>query len=95
MTPPHLSLFSDKIATKRFDGVIVNPPYMGHRRMPFKRMAALRERYSAVYGDKGDLAYCFFALAHRVLKPKGRAVFLTSRYFMEAQNGEPLRRFLM
>ena len=89
------ALFSDKIATKRFDGVIVNPPYMGHRRMPFKRMAALRERYSAVYGDKGDLAYCFFALAHRVLKPKGRAVFLTSRYFMEAQNGEPLRRFLM
>ncbi|WP_329886521.1 N-6 DNA methylase [Pseudoramibacter sp. HA2172] len=88
------ALFSDKIATKEFDGVIVNPPYMGHRWMPFKRMAVLRERYSAVYGDKGDLAYCFFALAHRVLKPKGRAVFLTSRYFMEAQNGESLRRFL-
>jgi adenine-specific DNA-methyltransferase len=88
------ALFSDKIATKRFDGVIANPPYMGHRRMPFKKMAVLREHYSAVYGDKGDLAYCFFALAHRVLKPKGRAVFLTSRYFMEAQNGEPLRRFL-
>ncbi len=88
------ALFSDRIAPKRFDGVIANPPYMGHRRMPFKRMAALRERYSAVYGDKGDLAYCFFALAHRALTSKGRAVFLTSRYFLEAQNGKPLRRFL-
>ncbi len=77
-----------------FDRVIANPPYIGHKALKGSYMDALRQKYPRVYGDKGDIAYCFYQNAVNRLKDGGIAAFLVSRYFTEAQNGEGLRRFL-
>ena len=77
-----------------FDCVIANPPYIGHKALTGLYMDALRRQYPEVYGDKGDIAYCFDVNAYHRLKDGGTAAFLVSRYFTEARSGEGLRRFL-
>jgi len=78
----------------KFDCVLANPPYMGHKFIPADYMERLRKAYGQVYGDKGDLSYCFFMRADQLLKEDGEMVFLTSRYFLEALNGKGLRNYL-
>ena len=80
---------------RQVDRVLANPPYLGHKALDGATMKALRARYPRVYGDKGDAAYCFYENAVNRLKPGGRAAFLVSRYFAEAQNGRGLREYLL
>ena len=79
---------------REFDRVIANPPYIGHKALKSAYMDDLRQQYPEVYGDKGDIAYCFYQNAVERLKDGGTAAFLVSRYFTEARSGEGLRRFL-
>ena len=77
-----------------FDVVIGNPPYVGHKEIDSDYMKRLKALYSDVYQNKGDLSYCFFKRGYELLKDKGRLLFLTSRYFMEAYNARALRQFI-
>ena len=77
-----------------FDVVIGNPPYVGHKEIDSEYMKRLKALYSDVYQNKGDLSYCFFKRGYELLKDKGRLLFLTSRYFMEAYNARALRQFI-
>lgn len=77
-----------------FDIIIGNPPYIGHKEVDSEYIHTIKERYAAVYSDKSDLSYCFFQQGYEVLKPGGRLVFLTSRYFYEAYYAQKLRRFI-
>lgn len=96
--PSHImredALMSNLLQENKFDLILGNPPYMGHKQIEKERMILLREKYNEVYGDKGDLSYCFFGLAYHCLRSEGQCVFLVSRYFIEAQNGKKLRHFL-
>lgn len=97
--PPHIyqknALFDLTQLGNKFDAVIANPPYVGHKQITVDAMSQLRAAYPEVYADKGNLMHCFFALAASLLKAGGRAVFLTTRYYTDAANARNLRGYLM
>ena len=98
--PAHIyqgdALIDDMTAdwSNTFDVILANPPYVGHKEIDTTYRKRLKEKYAAVYQDKSDLSYCFFALGHQLLKDKGRLLFLTSRYYMESRNARWLREFI-
>ncbi|MDO4289571.1 MAG: N-6 DNA methylase [Eubacterium sp.] len=84
----------ERLGSEKFDVIIANPPYIGHKEVDADYMQGLKQRYGAVYKNKGDLSYCFFAMGLECIKAEGRMVYLTSRYFMEAYNARSLRETL-
>jgi adenine-specific DNA-methyltransferase len=84
----------DEIDMGKFDIIIGNPPYVGHKNSTGNYKKLLYERYSDVYYDKADISYCFFKKSNELLKPEGIISFITSRYFMEALYADKLRNFL-
>ncbi len=79
----------------RFRLVVGNPPYIGHKKMNKEYSMHLKEKYSLVYHDKGDMSYCFFQKGIEYLKDGGRLCFIVSRYFLEALYGTNLREYLI
>lgn len=78
----------------KYDCVIGNPPYIGHKGVPMEYKSILYKYYKEVYKDKADISYCFFKRGVELLKPKGVLSFITSRYFMEGPSAEKLRSFI-
>jgi len=87
-------LSEDLIEKGSMDAIIGNPPYVGHKEIDSVYMKSLKKRYPEVYQDKGDLSYCFINRGWELLKPEGRLLHITSRYFLEAFYAKPLRHFL-
>ncbi|MBU4440219.1 MAG: N-6 DNA methylase [Acetobacterium sp.] len=87
-------LIEDLIENESVDVVIGNPPYVGHKEINTDYMKNLKNRYFEVYQDKGDLSYCFIHRGWELLKPEGQLIHITSRYFIEAFYGKPLRTFI-
>lgn len=79
---------------KKFDVFIGNPPYVGHKSVDREYSKHLKETYKGIYKDKGDISYCFFKKAIKILNDKGKLSFITSRYFLESPSGEELRCIL-
>ncbi|MCY6483584.1 N-6 DNA methylase [Clostridium aestuarii] len=79
---------------KKFDIIVGNPPYIGHKSIDKDYSAKLKKMYKNIYKDKGDVSYCFFQSALNNLNKKGKLAFITSRYFIEAPSGEELRKIL-
>lgn len=84
----------DSIDTK-FNVIIGNPPYVGHKSVDREYSKLLKENYKGIYKDKGDISYCFFKSALGKLGNKGKLSFITSRYFIESLSGEELRKILL
>ncbi|WP_446896972.1 N-6 DNA methylase [Clostridium sp. LBM24168] len=78
----------------RFDYVVGNPPYVGHKQLDIKYKKWLLNNYGEVFKDKSDLSFCFFCRIREVLNIKGKAAVITSRYFMESPTGKNLRQYL-
>lgn len=78
-----------------WDIIIGNPPYEGHKTMTLEAKTLLRARFGEIMGNKADLHFAFFAKAHELLVPGGTLAFLVSRYWLEAESGQALRRFLL
>lgn len=78
-----------------FDIVIGNPPYMGHKVLTGEYRKKLYDLYKEVFSDKADMSYCFIKKSIDVLKDGGRLTFITSRYMLEALNGEGIRRYII
>jgi adenine-specific DNA-methyltransferase len=78
-----------------YDVIIGNPPYMGHKLIKGNYRDELKKLYSEVFYDKGDLSYCFIKRAIELLKDRGKLVFLTSRYILEAMNGDGIRKYII
>jgi len=79
---------------ERFDVFIGNPPYIGHKTVDRDYSKSLKERFSGIYVDKGDISYCFFQRSIDLINPGGKLSFITSRYFIESPSGVALRRLL-
>ncbi len=83
-----------KFWIKKFDYVVGNPPYIGHKQMDMDYKKFLLEEYKEVFKDKSDISYCFFQRIEEILKDEGQAGLITSRYFMESPTGKHLRLFI-
>lgn len=83
-----------KFWSNRYDYIIGNPPYVGHKQMNMDYKKWLLKEYKDVFKDKSDLSYCFFKRIVDVLKEDGTASIITTRYFMESPTGKNLRRYL-
>ncbi|WP_027626908.1 Eco57I restriction-modification methylase domain-containing protein [Clostridium lundense] len=90
----NMDFLTDKIGIK-FNIFLGNPPYIGHKTIGKDYSKKIKEKYSEVYKDKGDLSYCFFKGAILNSEPNFKISFITSRYFVESQSGEGLRKFIV
>ncbi len=78
----------------KYDYVIGNPPYVGHKQLSMDYKKWLLKEYNDIFKDKSDLSYCFFKRIVEVLKKDGKACIITTRYFMESPTGRELRCYL-
>lgn len=78
----------------KFNIIIGNPPYIGHKNMNKDYSAILKKLYKRILVDKGDMHYCFFHSALNNTLPKGKITFISSRYFIESPSGKSLRNIL-
>lgn len=86
--------FLMEFSDHKFDVIIGNPPYVGHKSVDREYSKRLKSEYKKIYKGKGDISYCFFIKAFNILKPSGKVSFITSRYFMEAQSSMELRKVI-
>lgn len=77
-----------------YEIIIGNPPYIGHKSIDKEYSVKLKKVYKEVYSDKGDICYCFFKRTKELLKYQGKVVYILARYFIEAQNGISLRKYI-
>lgn len=80
--------------SNKFDFIIGNPPYVGHKELSIEYKKWLLDEYEDTFKDKSDLSYCFYQRALEVVEDKGMIGFISSRYFMESPTGRNLRRYL-
>lgn len=79
----------------KWDIIIGNPPYKGHKAMTLAYKAELRETFAEVMDNKSDLYYAFFAKAWEALNDEGILAFIVSRYWLESESAKLLRRYLL
>lgn len=85
---------TDSFKFNKFDIIVGNPPYVGHKSSSKEYKKILYERYSDVFYDKADISYCFFKKSKDLLKSDGIISFITSRYFMEALYADRIRYYI-
>ncbi len=83
-----------KFWENKYDYILGNPPYIGHKQVPGERKKMLQQLYKGIYKDKSDISYCFIKKGIDLLKEGGILSFITSRYFMEGPSAEGLRRYI-
>lgn len=79
----------------KFDLIIGNPPYIGHKSVNRKYFNLLKKKYKKVYKNKADVSYCFFAKAIGCMKNKARLCFIVSRYICESPNALKIREMIL
>ncbi|WP_193708388.1 Eco57I restriction-modification methylase domain-containing protein [Alkalibaculum sporogenes] len=84
----------NKLEDIRFDYVIGNPPYIGHKLLDRDYFIELKRRYKEIFYDKADISFCFFKLGLDLLKSDGQLIYITSRYFLESLSGKGLRKYI-
>lgn len=78
----------------KYDYIIGNPPYVGHKELTIEYKKWLLDEYKETFKDKSDLSYCFYQRALELAEDRGVIGFVSSRYFMESPTGRNLRRYL-
>lgn len=78
----------------KFDYIVGNPPYVGHKSIDREYKKYLLENYPRVYKDKSDMYFCFYEKIIELLNDKGIASVITPRYFLESPSGRSLRDFM-
>lgn len=78
----------------KFDIIIGNPPYVGHKLLTKEYKQFIMDKYKEVYRDKSDLYFCFYKNSIELLKKDGVIHLITPRYFLESISAELLRKYL-
>ena len=78
----------------KFDYIIGNPPYVGHKVLDKEYKKVILEKYQDVYKGKSDLYFCFYKKIISLLKDEGVSSIITPRYFMESPSGLHLRNYI-
>lgn len=78
----------------KFDYIIGNPPYVGHKLLDKSYKKYLLKEYNQVYKDKSDLYFCFYKRSIDLLKDTGTISMITPRYFLQSLSGKHLRSFI-
>lgn len=78
----------------KFDYIIGNPPYIGHKMLDKEYKKFLISEFKEVYKDKADMYFCFYKKALDLIHNKGKIGFITPRYFLESPSGKLLRDYL-
>lgn len=84
-----------KFWSNKYDYVIGNPPYIGHKSLSLEYKKWLLDEYSDVFRDKSDISFCFFKRIKSILSNDGICGIISSRYFMESPTGMYLRKYLI
>ena len=79
----------------KFDYIIGNPPYIGHKSLGKEYKNFLLKEYSEVYRDKSDIYYCFYKRVIELLSEDGIVSIITPRYFLESISGKHLRNYIL
>jgi len=77
-----------------FDLVIGNPPFLNFKKYSKGERSFFKTEYAEIYNGKSDIYYFFFYQGLRILKNNGILSFITSRYWLEAEFAEKLRKFI-
>lgn len=78
----------------KFDYIIGNPPYVGHKNIDKEYREFLSQNYSEVYKDKSDLYFCFIKRIVELLADCGKSSIITPRYFLESPSAKDLRKYI-
>ncbi|MFA7533360.1 MAG: N-6 DNA methylase, partial [Tissierellaceae bacterium] len=84
-----------KFWSRKYDFVVGNPPYIGHKQLDIGYKKWLMMEYKEVFKDKADISFAFIKRTFEVLKAEGVAGIITSRYFMENPTGRKLREYIL
>ncbi|MFA5575728.1 MAG: N-6 DNA methylase [Tissierellaceae bacterium] len=78
---------------KKYDYVVGNPPYIGHKQLDMEYKRWLLREYGEVFKDKSDISFAFIKRIFEILSDNGISGIITSRYFMENPSGRELRGY--
>ncbi|MGL5694819.1 MAG: HsdM family class I SAM-dependent methyltransferase, partial [Peptostreptococcaceae bacterium] len=78
----------------KFDYIVGNPPYIGHKLLNKEYKKYLLKEYKEVYKDKSDLYFCFYKKAIDIIKDDGLICMITPRYFLQSPSGTYLRTYI-
>ena len=78
----------------KFDYIIGNPPYIGHKNLDNDYKKYILKEYGQVYKGKADLYFCFYKKIIDNLKDDGICSIITPRYFLESPSAKDLRDYI-
>lgn len=86
--------FPEVFSEGGLDVYVGNPPYINLYNFSGKFRDYLEKKDSVIFANKNDILYHFYKLGLDLLKENGRLGYITSRYFLEAENADKLRGWL-
>lgn len=78
----------------KFDYIVGNPPYIGHKNLNIQYKKWLLSEYKDVYKDKSDIYFCFYKRIIDLLSEDGICGVITPRYFLQSPSGRCLRDYI-
>lgn len=78
----------------KFDYIIGNPPYIGHKNLDKDYKKYILKEYKEVYKGKSDIYFCFYKKIIDNLKDDGVCSIITPRYFLESPSAKDLRNYI-
>jgi hypothetical protein len=77
-----------------FDVIIGNPPYLNFKSYSVAEREIFKIEFSEIFDGKADIYYFFFTQGLKILKQNGVLSYISSRYWIEAEFAEKLRKNL-
>ncbi|MDQ3820012.1 MAG: SAM-dependent methyltransferase [Acidobacteriota bacterium] len=77
----------------QFDNIIGNPPYVKYQDLSDENRVHLLENWQTTKKGTFNLYFAFFELAYKLLKPSGKAAYITPNNYFTSLAGESLREF--